>query len=369
MQAMSWLSGNKAVAYGAAALALIVAALLVLLVFRLAFGRRLRMSGRGRQLRLGIVDAFDLDRQRQLVIVRRDNTEHLIMIGGPNDILIESQIVRAEAREGRQRDKDFRDREHREKDRVEPVQLPAAQPLKPAASEPQLPLPPFVPEAPAEESLAPSRPTPPVAPPSKPAPVPPLQPAARTPFSPLRRTPPHRPENKPAEPPLLSPDVPAVIPEPATPPPVQAEITPPPPKPLPPQPAMPSAASSFMRWRPGQTTTQPRPPGGPSFTQPVRPVEPSLAPAPPAPAPSPVMIEMESKPAAPEPPPPPVPPGTQENIAPLSDSPAAAVTQESPAPKAEPAPMPAAPRPPAEDLMLSLEEEMAKLLGRTADKP
>src|SRR4051812_44312357 len=63
-----------------------------------AFGRGIRAAApRGaRQPRLGIVDAFDLDRHRQLVLVRRDNVEHLIMIGGPNDLLIEEAIVRAQ---------------------------------------------------------------------------------------------------------------------------------------------------------------------------------------------------------------------------------------------------------------------------------
>ena len=52
-------------------------------------------GGRTRQPRLGLVDAFSLDGQRQLVLVRRDNVEHLVMIGGPNDVLVESQINRA----------------------------------------------------------------------------------------------------------------------------------------------------------------------------------------------------------------------------------------------------------------------------------
>ena len=52
-------------------------------------------SGRGRQPRLGIVDSFSVDRQRQLVIIRRDNVEHLILIGGNSDIVIETNIVRA----------------------------------------------------------------------------------------------------------------------------------------------------------------------------------------------------------------------------------------------------------------------------------
>lgn len=103
MSALSGIAESRPLVIAAVAICFFVAAVLILLIFRLAFGRRLRMAGgRGRQLRLGIVDAFDLDRQRQLVIVRRDNTEHLIMIGGPNDVLIELQIVRAEARDLRE---------------------------------------------------------------------------------------------------------------------------------------------------------------------------------------------------------------------------------------------------------------------------
>ncbi len=76
-----------------------IAALIVLAIFyRLAFAHRLRVpGGRTRQPRLGLVDAFSLDGQRQLVLVRRDNVEHLVMIGGPNDVLVESQINRAVA--------------------------------------------------------------------------------------------------------------------------------------------------------------------------------------------------------------------------------------------------------------------------------
>src|SRR5271165_3002093 len=74
-----------------------IGALIVLAIFyRLAFAHRLRVpGGRTRQPRLGLVDAFSLDGQRQLVLVRRDNVEHLVMIGGPNDVLVESQINRA----------------------------------------------------------------------------------------------------------------------------------------------------------------------------------------------------------------------------------------------------------------------------------
>ncbi len=90
---------NKLLAYAAVVAAVIVLIFVVLLLYRLLFGRRLRAAtnGRTRQPRLGIVDAYDLDRQRQLVLVRRDNVEHLIMIGGPTDVVVESSIVRTQS--------------------------------------------------------------------------------------------------------------------------------------------------------------------------------------------------------------------------------------------------------------------------------
>src|SRR3954451_7558835 len=61
-------------------------------------GDRLAMNGqdrnRARQPRLGIVDVYDLARQRHLILLRRDNVEHLLLIGGPNDVVIETNIVR-----------------------------------------------------------------------------------------------------------------------------------------------------------------------------------------------------------------------------------------------------------------------------------
>lgn len=112
----SWveqISANGLGAYGAAVIGVLIVILLIILILRLLFGGRLRMKGSRQRLpRLGIVDAFSLDRQRQLVIVRRDNIEHLILIGGPNDLLIESEIIRVEARDSREqrpREREFKD--------------------------------------------------------------------------------------------------------------------------------------------------------------------------------------------------------------------------------------------------------------------
>ncbi|NEU10842.1 hypothetical protein G3T14_01680 [Methylobacterium sp. BTF04] len=53
-----------------------------------------KSGSRGRQPRLGIVDVYELDRQRQLILLRRDNVEHLLLVGGPNDVVIERNINR-----------------------------------------------------------------------------------------------------------------------------------------------------------------------------------------------------------------------------------------------------------------------------------
>ena len=50
---------------------------------------------RGRQPRLAVIDAAAVDGRRRLVLIRRDNVEHLVMIGGPSDVVIEQNIVRA----------------------------------------------------------------------------------------------------------------------------------------------------------------------------------------------------------------------------------------------------------------------------------
>lgn len=78
-----------------ALVAFLLATLLLVYIFRLVFGKRIRAAGPlNRPRRLDVVDVFDLDKERQLVIVRRDNTEHLLLIGGPNDVLVEGAINR-----------------------------------------------------------------------------------------------------------------------------------------------------------------------------------------------------------------------------------------------------------------------------------
>ncbi|MGB9117975.1 flagellar biosynthetic protein FliO [Bradyrhizobium sp.] len=65
------------------------------LVRRFASNRLGANTNRSRMPRLAVIDAAAVDGRRRLVLVRRDNIEHLLMIGGPTDIVVESNIVRA----------------------------------------------------------------------------------------------------------------------------------------------------------------------------------------------------------------------------------------------------------------------------------
>ena len=66
-------------------------------VRRFGTGRLGGGSARGRQPRLAVIDYASVDGRRRLILVRRDNVEHLLMIGGPTDVVVEPNIVRAVA--------------------------------------------------------------------------------------------------------------------------------------------------------------------------------------------------------------------------------------------------------------------------------
>jgi hypothetical protein len=69
---------------------LIVLAVLVLLFLVLrSLGGRVR-GGKG--ARLGISEYHEIDKDRRLVLLRRDDYEHLVLIGGAQDLVIETGI-------------------------------------------------------------------------------------------------------------------------------------------------------------------------------------------------------------------------------------------------------------------------------------
>ncbi len=75
----------------------VVAVILLIVLYALMFGlkmlqKRARRHRQGR--RLGIVEVLDVDELRQLVLVRRDGVEHLLLVGGDNDLVVEGGIQR-----------------------------------------------------------------------------------------------------------------------------------------------------------------------------------------------------------------------------------------------------------------------------------
>lgn len=96
MQTLFDLPMSSSLSYLVAIIVILGLLAIFAVIVRRVAGQGLRMeSGRGRGPRLGVVDTYSLDRTRQLVLIRRDDVEHLVMIGGTNDVLIESNIVRA----------------------------------------------------------------------------------------------------------------------------------------------------------------------------------------------------------------------------------------------------------------------------------
>ena len=208
---------------------------------------------RGRQPRLALLESATVDARRRLVLIRRDNVEHLLLVGGPTDVVVEPNIVRAAAAAGA----------------VQQAPLPAPrEPIARAAGRPAMldpldehesslvPPPSPEPHAPTPEPAT-ELPPPPV-PERKPAPAPridpqyaemaqrleaalrrppetrpvPPPPTAAHPSAAPARIEPRAPEPRPA--PMAPPPTPRTIeprmPKPSAPPPVATTPAPPPPK-------------------------------------------------------------------------------------------------------------------------------------------
>lgn len=315
----------------------------------------------GRVQRLAVTDAFPLDREgRKLVIIRRDNVEHLLLIGGTNDVVIEQGIVRGE-------------RGLRGRAEGEPLVEPT-EPAKPVvALQPNLVAPPTAPPQ------APQRPMAPPAPVAPPGPRPmaqPVMPAAEA-TSPAAAAAVARFEVdferdvKTME----HPATPAQAPAPARP------VAPAPPLQQPPQVPQPFAvppAQPVVQAPPQSSLLQ----SSPLQSSPLQSSPPPRAEAPRAETsrPEPMsemarrLSEVLQRPI--------VPPGPRASVAPLippapippaNIPPANMPPANMPVPNMEPEAAPAPPPPPArlptESEMDMLEEEMAKLLGRPAAPP
>jgi hypothetical protein len=91
-EALGSYGNNLIIAVVGVGVALIGLAIVLWLIKRRGGSSPFIRGGRNRQPRLQVLDAAAVDARRRLVLVRRDNVEHLVMIGGPTDIVIESGI-------------------------------------------------------------------------------------------------------------------------------------------------------------------------------------------------------------------------------------------------------------------------------------
>jgi flagellar protein FliO/FliZ len=55
------------------------------------------LRGRNAPTRVAVIESLPVDGKRSVILVRRDNIEHLVMIGGRNDVVIERNIMRQPA--------------------------------------------------------------------------------------------------------------------------------------------------------------------------------------------------------------------------------------------------------------------------------
>lgn len=206
---------NLIVAVVGVGVALLVLAIALWLLRRRSGSSPFIRGGRNRQPRLQVLDATAVDARRRLVLVRRDNVEHLVMIGGPTDIVIESGIGAIPiVRDVQEPELKALPRQESEQKRAEP-----SIPQERRAALPQQPIVAAAPVSAPEESVKqPQRAEPPApAPVSRPAPVAataasvpprpsippqPVPPAAisREPASPVRQAAPER--TRPAPPPI-----------------------------------------------------------------------------------------------------------------------------------------------------------------------
>lgn len=75
----------------AALILLVIVLVIVRLIRSMTFGTFVA-GGRNRKTRLAVMDATAVDSHRRLVLVRRDDIEHLLLIGGPTDVVVEREI-------------------------------------------------------------------------------------------------------------------------------------------------------------------------------------------------------------------------------------------------------------------------------------
>ncbi len=159
-------SGMSDLVYYAVILLVLLAAVYGGLVLLKLYRKKARR--RDPEGRIAVVAACDVDESRQLLLVRRDDIEHLVLVGGSTDLVIESGIETQDYRE--------------------PVVAPARM-TTPAARTPAPAAPPPPPPAPVDEVASPHGEGAPFAAPRPAAPAAPKPARPAPPFPPRRDEP------------------------------------------------------------------------------------------------------------------------------------------------------------------------------------
>ncbi|MBN9254535.1 MULTISPECIES: flagellar biosynthetic protein FliO [unclassified Mesorhizobium] len=166
----------------AALILLIVVLVAIKLVRSLTFGTFVA-GGRNRKTRLAVMDATAVDSHRRLVLVRRDDIEHLLLIGGPTDVVVERDIRLAAPRRPALTGEAV----------AQPAQAPRPRPPQPVQQPALAPTRPAPPPQPAPSRPRPVAPAPrPAEPVHQPSPLPPLPAYGATNGSATRHTVPSR---------------------------------------------------------------------------------------------------------------------------------------------------------------------------------
>src|SRR5690606_8763800 len=97
---MDWLSGllgdstANIVAFTLILAIILCGIFVVLALVRRLSGGGFSVGGRNSPLpRLSVMDAAPVDAKRKLVLIRRDDVEHLLLIGGTTDVVVEQNIT------------------------------------------------------------------------------------------------------------------------------------------------------------------------------------------------------------------------------------------------------------------------------------
>ncbi len=73
-------------------LIIVLAVFVCLWLWRKISGGTFTVGTRARRARLGVLESAQIDSRRRLLLVRRDNVGHLVMTGGPSDVVVENNI-------------------------------------------------------------------------------------------------------------------------------------------------------------------------------------------------------------------------------------------------------------------------------------